>query len=81
MVGINFVGTLADVGIFVALHDISFTVLAERPLPTTTRHYEVEYWSDSWLLDRWGNRVGEEPIQFSASRFEELLAALEESTS
>ena len=81
VVGINFAGTLADVGIFVALHDISFTVLRDGPFPIATQHYEIQYWSDTWLLDRWGNRVGEEPIQFSASRFEQLLTELEESTS
>ena len=81
VVAINLVGTLAEVENFVAVHDISFTVLRDGPFRITIRHYEIQYWSDTWLLDRWGNRVGEEAIQFSASRFEQLLAALEESTS
>ena len=55
---------------------ITFTTLRDGS-PWVTKHYGIEYWSQFWLLDQLGNRIGNEPALFSAGRVEELLAELE----
>ena len=55
---------------------ITFTNLRDRS-PWVTRHYGITIWSQFWLLDQSGNRVGARPALFSITRAEELLAELE----
>ena len=80
MIGINSLGTPTDVDAFVAHFGITFTTLRDRS-PWATKHYGITYWSQFWLLDKLGNRVGDGPTLFSTSRVEELLAELEASAS
>ena len=80
MIGINGQGTATDVGAFVAHFGITFSILRDRS-PWVTNHYGITYWSQCWLLDELGNRVGDNPTRFSTSRVEELLAELEASAS
>ena len=80
MIGINGQGTATDVDAFVAHFGITFTILRDRS-PWVTKHYGIRYWSQFWLLDKLGNRVGDSPTLFSTSRVEELLAELETSAS
>ena len=58
----------------------TFTILRDRS-PWVTRHYGIRHWSQFWLLDELGNRVGDGPTLFSTSRVDELLAELEASAS
>jgi len=69
------VGTATDVRAFMAHFGITFTNLRDR-YPWVTRHYGIRSWSQFWLLDQLGNRVGDRPTPFSTSRAEELLAGL-----
>ena len=59
---------------------ITFTNLRDRS-PWATKHYGIKYWSQFWLLDELGNRIGDEPAPFSTSRAEERLAELEAAAS
>ena len=76
VIGINGSGASTDVKAFMSHFGITFTNLQDRS-PWATRHYGIEYWSQFWLLDRLGNRIGNEPALFSTSRVEDLLAELE----
>ena len=54
----------------------TFTMLRDSSYSTTS-HYDIRYWSQFWLLDENGTRVGDRPRLFSVDRVEEMLAALE----
>ena len=80
MIGINAHGTSSHVEFFVEHFGITFTVLRDRS-PWVTNHYGIRYWSEFWLLDELGNRIGDSPLLFNTDRVEELLAELEASAS
>ena len=80
VIGIDGQGTSTDVNAFVAHFGITFTILWDRS-PWVRNHYGIRYWSQFWLLDELGNRVGDGPTLFSTSRVEELFAELETSAS
>ena len=76
MIGINYLGSSNHIEAFVAHFGITFTILRDLPVPRATRYYGIRYWSEFWLLDEQGDRVGDRRYLFSVSRVEQLLAEL-----
>ena len=38
-----------------------------------THHYNIGYWSEFWLLDTHGNRIGNRPTLFATDTAQQLL--------
>ena len=60
---------------FLSEHGVTFTVLVDLPGLDVTAHYDIGYWSEFWLLDRYGNRIGNQPILFTTQAAEQMLSA------
>ena len=58
---------------FLVEHSITFTTLVDRDLAVTA-HYGIGYWSAFWLLDPYGNRIGNQPHLFTTHTAHQLLA-------
>ena len=74
MVGIAGAAHRDQVKDFLIEHSITFTTLVDYPDLRVTSHYGIGYWSEFWLLDRHGNRIGPQPDLFTTELAEQLLA-------
>ena len=74
MVGIAGAADGDQVKDFLVEHSITFTTLVDHPDLAVTSHYGIGYWSAFWLLDPHGNRIGNQPVLFTAHTAHQLLA-------
>ena len=58
---------------FLITHSITFTTLVDTTDLDVTSHYGIGFWSQFWMLDRHGNRIGDQPLSFDRPVAEQLL--------
>ena len=48
-------------------------MLEDLPTLAVATHYDIRYWSQFWLLDQAGKRIGDQPAIFSTATAERTL--------